>query len=92
MRAESVTGKQISVDGNRIKSGITEKDFRIDVRMSIEEFVVVFCDKSFNTGRIEDSHIGFSRVDGLTDGYGKIYQIIQNQLKIVRCRKNFVDK
>lgn len=49
---------------------------------SVSVFRIIFSYKSFNTRRIENSHIGFFRVDCLADRFCTVNEVIKYNLKI----------
>lgn len=46
-------------------------------------FGIVFCDPGFDPRRIENSHICLCRIDGVTDGFRKGNELIENKPKII---------
>lgn len=46
-------------------------------------FGIVFSDPGLDTGRIENDHICFCRIDSVTDGFGKANKLIENKGKII---------
>ena len=44
---------------------------------------IIFGSESFNTGRIKDGHIGFSRFNSLADRFSNINKVIENELQII---------
>ncbi len=44
---------------------------------------IIFGNESFNTGRIKDGHISFSRINSLADRFSNINKVIENELQII---------
>lgn len=77
--------------------------FCISLKLSddtVSIFGIVFCNESFNTRGIKDSHVGFSRVNSLTDWFSKVSGVLKYLLQIneevlfetgdFRCIRNFI--
>lgn len=45
---------------------------------------VVFRNPCFYTGGIKDDHIGFSRVNGMADGFSKVNKLVEDRLDIIK--------
>lgn len=70
----------------RIVGFIKALCFRICLKLPndpIDIFRIIFGNKCFNSGRIEDGHICFCGINGLTDGLGNINKLIEYELQII---------
>lgn len=51
---------------------------------SVSVLWIIFRNKGFNAGGIKDGHVGFDRIDCLTDRLGDIHKVIEDGLQIFK--------